>query len=83
MLMIKNAIAGEPCIDGPQRESDLKMYQCSYGIPSIKNWALQHVGDVFSINLIAWRRLAVHSANIVIHIQSDHIVRQTITFLLW
>ena len=32
---------------------------------------------------LVWRRLAESSPNVAIHIQSDHIVRQTIMFLFW
>ena len=53
----------------------------SRGIPSSHSWASQHVGDAYSVDLIAWRRLTGCSRNVAIHIQSDHIVRQTITKL--
>ena len=34
----------------------------------------------YSINLIIWRRLAVCSQNVAVHIQSDNIVRQWLHF---
>ena len=51
------------------------------GIPSNHSWVIQHIGDRNLIHLIAWRRLAVCSRNVAIYIQSDYIVKQTITFL--
>ena len=41
----------------------------SCGIPFNHSWELQHIGDAYSVHLIAWRRLTECSRNLAIHIR--------------
>ena len=43
----------------------------SHGIPFNHSWAVQHISNTYSIDLITWGGLAVCSQNVTIHIPFD------------
>ena len=80
----RNTTAGKPCDNGPHWETDPKdasitAVQFHQTTPEHN----KHIGDGYSTDFIAWRRLEVCIRNDVIHIRSDHIVRRMITFHFW
>ena len=57
--------------NGPQRELIQRCTNRSHGIPFNHSWAVQHISNTYSIDLITWGGLAVCSQNVTIHIPFD------------
>lgn len=65
--------------NGPQRELIQRCTNRSHGIPFNHSWAVQHISNAYSIDLITWGGLAVCSQTSQ---STSHVtkVRQTICF---